>query len=175
MKHSLIALALLGGLTAACTAEQTPADSAVSAAATVDDENKGPVFIDPKGDANVAVSGYDAVSYFDGGGVPVKGTNEHKVTYNGADYHFASDANAKKFAADPAKFAPKYGGHCAWAASRGRLATADPTKYRVVDGQLYLNFDETVQQKWLKDIPGFIEKADKAWPGIDPKATFDNQ
>ena len=57
----------------------------------------------------------------------------------------------------------------------GRLATADPTKYRVVDGQLYLNFDETVQQKWLKDIPGFIEKADKAWPGIDPKATFDNQ
>ena len=155
--------------------QATSAPTETAVAATVKDDNKGPIFIDPKGAENVAVSGYDAVSYFDGEGVPAKGSKDHSVNYNGADYHFASAENAEKFQAEPAKFAPKYGGHCAWAASRGRLATADPTKYRVVDGKLYLNFDATVQEKWLKDIPGFIEKADKAWPGIDPKASFDNQ
>ena len=179
MKHALIALALLGGL-AACNAEPTAASGtetsdAAAAGVTVNDDNKGPIFIDPKGETNVAVSGYDAVSYFEDDGVPVKGSKEFGVKYNGVDYHFSSDANAKKFAADPAKFAPKYGGHCAWAMSRGRLATADPTKYTIVDGGLYLNFDQAVQDKWLKDIPGFIEKADKAWPGIDPKSSFDNQ
>ena len=139
------------------------------------DDLQGPVFVNPNGPSNVAVSGYDAVSYFEGDGVPVEGTKEFGVNYNGADYYFASAENAEKFKADPAAFAPQYGGHCAWAMSRGRLASGDPTKYKIVDGKLYLNFNQMVQDTWLTDIPGFIEKADAAWPKVPEDATFDNQ
>ncbi|QJB68377.1 YHS domain-containing (seleno)protein [Parasphingorhabdus halotolerans] len=143
--------------------------------ARVTDDMQGPVFIDPKGPANVAVSGYDPVSYFEGDGVPVKGSKDFGVKYNDFDYYFSSAANAEKFKADPAAFAPQYGGHCAWAMSRGRLASGDPTKYKIVDGKLYLNFNQMVQDTWLTDIPGFIEKADAAWPKVPEDATFDNQ
>jgi YHS domain-containing protein len=88
----------------------------------------------------VAVSGYDTVSYFDGDGVPVKGDAAFAVEHDGAVYHFSNAANAARFAANPEAFAPQYGGHCAWAMSRGYLAPGDPLAYAVVDGKLYLNF-----------------------------------
>jgi len=31
----------------------------------------------------------------------------------------------------------------------------------IVDGKLYLNYDEDLQAKWRKDIPGFIVQAEK--------------
>jgi hypothetical protein len=69
-------------------------------------------------------------------------------------------------------FAPQYGGHCAWAMARGSLAPGDPTVYKVVDGKLYLNFNKQVQSNWLKDIPGFIAKANIEWPKIPDTASF---
>lgn len=131
----------------------------------------GGVFVGVEGE-NIAVGGYDAVSYFKGNGVPVLGNANYTVMHKGAEFHFASQQNADVFAADPDAYAPQYGGHCAWAMSRGSLAPGDPTLYKIVDGKLYLNFNEQVQRTWLTDVPGFIAKADPAWTAIPEGKRF---
>ncbi len=127
--------------------------------------NAAPVYVDDSGN-NVAVSGYDAVSYFEGDGVPTKGTARYKVNYDGAIWHFSTQANADKFKADPTAFSPQYGGHCAFAMSRGYLVPADPLAYRVIGKKLYLNLNKSVQATWLKDTAGFISKADVEWAKV---------
>lgn len=131
----------------------------------------GGVYVGVEGEA-VAVSGYDTVSYFQGDGSPMKGDARYSVTWNGAEWRFANQANANAFKADPTAYAPQYGGHCAWAMSSGTLAPADATKYKVVGGKLYLNYNEDVQQTWLRDIPGFIAKADPAWKQVPEGEVF---
>lgn len=131
----------------------------------------GPIFTGVEG-GNIAVSGYDVTSYFTASGNPVKGSKTHRVKYKGVDYHFSNGSNAAKFKENPAKFAPQYGGHCAWAASRGSLAPGDPLRYKVVDGKLYLNFNKQVQTTWLGDAAGFISKADIKWPTFSDDAKF---
>jgi YHS domain-containing protein len=131
----------------------------------------GGVYVGVEGET-VAIDGYDAVSYFEGDGTPLEGDAQYTVTWNGADWHFASQANADRFKANPTAYAPQYGGHCAWAMSRGSLAPGDATLYKIVDGKLYLNFNEQVQQTWLKDIPGFIAKSDPAWKEIPEGEVF---
>ncbi|MEM9501877.1 MAG: YHS domain-containing (seleno)protein [Pseudomonadota bacterium] len=121
---------------------------------------------------NTALGGYDTVSYFQGNGVPVKGDARYTVDYKGAEWHFSSQANADTFKQNPAAYAPQYGGHCAWAMSRGSLAPGDPTVYKLVDGKIYLNVNKQVQSMWLKDIPGFIAKANAAWPEIPEGKRF---
>jgi len=113
---------------------------------------------------NLAAGGYDTVSFFSG--TPVKGVAEHQITYDGAVFQFATAENLAKFKASPAKYAPQYGGYCAWAAAQGKTAPGDPRYYKVVNGKLYLNYDAGVQKKWEQDIPGFITKADANWPKI---------
>ncbi|NNF24928.1 MAG: YHS domain protein, partial [Rhodobacteraceae bacterium] len=70
------------------------------------------------------------------------------------------------FDADPAAFAPQYGGYCAYAVSKGATATTDPDAWTVHDGRLYLNFSTTVRSIWQEDIPGNIARADANWPGV---------
>ena len=117
MKTSIFALALFAGL-AACSApaDTAPAaDTDVAAAAEtglyrdLGGEPTGPIYRKAKADT-LAVSGFDVVSYFTGDGVPVEGSEEFTVRYQGFDYRFASAENADTFIADPAKYAPAYGG-----------------------------------------------------------------
>ena len=115
--------------------------------------------------SNLAVSGYDPVAYFNAG-APVKGSAEFEIEHEGATWRFSSAENRDLFVADPAAYAPQYGGYCAWAVAQGQTAKGDPNFWKVVDGKLYLNFNASVQKKWETDIPGFIEKADANWPGI---------
>ncbi|MDJ0977487.1 MAG: YHS domain-containing (seleno)protein [Erythrobacter sp.] len=132
----------------------------------------GGVYVGVEGE-NIAVGGYDTVSYFEGDGVPVKGDARFTVEHDGAEWRFASQENADAFKADPDAYAPQYGGHCAWAlGANGRLAPGDPTVYKIVDGKLYLNFNKQVQQMWLKDIAGFIAKANLAWTAIPSGQRF---
>ncbi len=131
----------------------------------------GGVFVGVEGQ-NIAVSGYDTVSYFQGDGVPVRGSADYQVEHDGAVFRFSSQANADLFAANPDAYAPQYGGHCAWAMSRGALAPGDPTLYKIHDGKLYLNFNRDVQDTWLGDIEGFIAKSDPAWAQIPDGKRF---
>lgn len=130
-----------------------------------------PVYVGVEG-GNVAVSGYDAVSYFEGDGVPVKGDEQYAVEHGGAVYRFASAEHAARFKADPAAYMPQYGGHCAWAMSRGYLAPGDPMQYAVVGGKLYLNFNAEVKAKWDLDRVGYIAAAEKNWAVIPADAKF---
>lgn len=132
-----------------------------------------PVYVGIEGE-NIAVGGYDTVSYFRGNGVPEVGSSEFKAEHDGAVYHFANAENLAAFQDNPAMFLPQYGGHCAWAMSRGSLAPGDPTVYKIVDGKLYLNFNKQVQKTWLTDIAGFITKADAQWLTIPDDAKFGN-
>ena len=115
--------------------------------------------------SDLAVGGYDAVAYFEEG-APVEGSSDFEYEYEGATWRFSSEANRDAFAADPAAYAPQYGGYCAWAVSQGYTAKGNPQNWRIVDGKLYLNYNDEIQRRWEKDIPGFIEKADANWPGV---------
>lgn len=180
MKKSLFApifaSALVLGLSACgATAETAEGDTAsvteaveTTLYADLGGEPTGPVYRKAKADT-LAVSGFDVVSYFTGDGVPVEGAEEFTVRYQGYDYRFASEDNAKVFIEDPAKYAPAYGGYCAWAiGANDALAPGDPNVYKIVDGTLYLNFSEDVATRWNKDIPGFIAKADENYPTHTP-------
>jgi YHS domain-containing protein len=115
--------------------------------------------------SGAAVGGYDPVAYFKKG-QPVEGLSEFTTEWNGATWYFESEANKAEFVANPAAFAPQYGGHCAWAVAQGQLAKGDPSIWKIVDGKLYLNYNQDVQGKWQADIPGFIKGADASWPKI---------
>ncbi|MEO1489495.1 MAG: YHS domain-containing (seleno)protein [Pseudomonadota bacterium] len=177
MKKSVFTPVLLGVLlagVAACSAPAETADAGDSAAveavaetgliADLGGEPTGPVYRKAKSDT-LAVSGFDVVSYFSEDGTPVEGSEDFTVRYQGYDYRFASEANAQTFIEDPAKYAPAYGGYCAWAiGANDALAPGDPNVYKIVDGTLYLNFSEGVAEKWNKDIPGFIASAETNYP-----------
>lgn len=113
----------------------------------------------------VALKGYDAVAYFKEG-QPVKGMPQYSHQWMGATWHFASAKARDAFAASPEKYAPQYGGYCAWAVSRGYTADADPEAWKLVNGKLYLNYSKSVQRKWEGDVPANILKADGNWPGL---------
>ncbi len=115
--------------------------------------------------SHTAVGGYDPVAYFTQQ-QPVKGERQFSFQWMGAEWRFASAENRDRFAAAPEKYAPQYGGYCAWAVSQGYTASGDPKYWKLVDGKLYLNYDAEVQKKWEQDIPGFIIKADRHWPTV---------
>lgn len=108
-----------------------------------------------------AVGGYDSVSYFTG--KPTPGSDQFTTIYNGATFKFANAANLATFKANPARYAPQYGGHCAWAAANNYRFAGDPKVWKIVDNKLYLNYNKDVQVKWEKDIPGLVKKADVNW------------
>ncbi len=113
----------------------------------------------------VAIKGYDAVAYF-ADGKPVKGESDYSYEWNGAEWRFSSAAHRDLFKADPVKYAPQYGGYCAWAVSRGYAAGIDPEAWKIVNGRLYLNYSMKVQKQWAEDIPGNVAKAEENWPEI---------
>ncbi|GGA09558.1 YHS domain-containing (seleno)protein [Neptunicoccus cionae] len=112
---------------------------------------------------SIAIDGTDTVAYFSLG-KPVAGSRAHSVDWNGSTWLFASAENAATFSSDPEKYAPQYGGYCAFAMARGYVAPTEPEAWTIVDGKLYLNFNLEVRTKWQADIPGYIKKADGHWP-----------
>lgn len=114
---------------------------------------------------NLAIDGYDAVAYFTQN-APVVGSAEHTATWNNATWRFASAEHKAMFMAEPEKYAPQFGGYCAWATSQGYIAPANPNNWRIVDGELFLNFNARAQGLWEGDVPGNIAKGDANWPRV---------
>ena len=118
----------------------------------------------------VALEGYDPVSYFSDG-KPAMGDPQIEATFNGALYHFTSQAHRETFEKDPTKYAPAYGGYCGYAASIGKVRPANPLLWSIVDGQLIVQHTKGAVELWEKDVPGNKAKADKFWPKlVDAKA-----
>lgn len=111
----------------------------------------------------VAIRGHDPVAYFKDG-KPVKGSADHRVEHKGSVFLFASKANRDVFAAEPDKYAPQYGGFCAFGMASGYKAATDPAAFTVANGKLYLNYNSDVRKQWSADVPGFVAKADRQWP-----------
>ena len=113
----------------------------------------------------VMLHGYDPVAYFTRDAA-VEGDAAITASHDGVTYQFASVEHRDMFVADPAKYAPAYGGHCAMGAAMGLKLDVNPELFRVVDDTLYLNVHEQAQKRWLSDVPGHITKADANWAEI---------
>jgi YHS domain-containing protein len=117
------------------------------------------------GRSDTAINGYDTVAYFTAGKA-VKGEDSLATDWMGAKWKFSTQANLDLFRANPEKYAPQYGGYCAYGVAQGYLVKVEPEQFTVRDGRLYLNFDADVQALWLKDPAGFIQQADARFPAL---------
>lgn len=123
--------------------------------------------VDTETDANgIILAGHDPVAYHtESQAVP--GNPEITAVYNDAIYRFASKKNRNLFVANPAKYAPAYGGFCAYGATFGKKFEIDGKAFEVVDGQLYVNKNLSVYKTWKEDVPGHIVESDAYWPRIE--------
>ena len=113
-------------------------------------------------EGEIAIKGYDTVAYFMAGKAQ-QGIGSFTFQWHGMTWYFISKENRDLFAASPEKYAPQYDGYCAWAMTEARKAITDPEVWTIVNGKLYLNCSRTAYEKWSRDIPGHIEKADRNW------------
>jgi YHS domain-containing protein len=113
----------------------------------------------------VAINGFDAVSYFSA--KPQKGKSSFNVTYNAATYYFCNAENKAKFVANPDKYAPAYGGWCAYAMGEtGDKVEIDPMTFKIIDGKVYLFYNaffNNTLKTWNKNETELKKKADVNW------------
>lgn len=121
---------------------------------------------------SVILAGHDVVGYFTQNKA-VEGSAQYTSVYNDAIYRFSSAQNRDLFAASPAKYAPAYGGFCAYGASFGKKFEIDGKAFDIVDGVLYVNKNMSVKKTWSEDIPKFINEADSEWTTIEMKDAKD--
>lgn len=115
-----------------------------------------------------AISGYDAVAYFMES-KPVEGKAEFTYSWNSANWYFSNAKNLQAFTENPQKYAPQYGGYCAYGMADGHKAPTDPGAWTILDGKLYLNYNKDVQKLWNKKQLSYVASADKNWPGLKNK------
>jgi YHS domain-containing protein len=112
-----------------------------------------------------AINGYDAVGYFTEN-KPVKGKKENSFVWKDETWYFSSVQNLVTFKSNPEKFAPQFGGYCAYGMSRGYKAKTDADAWTIADGKLYLNYNLDVRKIWNEKQSEFIEKANQNWPAV---------
>jgi YHS domain-containing protein len=115
-----------------------------------------------------AIRGYDPVAYFTEG-KPVQGKEEFVYNWNNSNWYFSSQQNLNLFKTNPEKYAPQYGGYCAYGLSNGYKASTVPEAWTIVNGKLYLNYSLKVRNTWDKNRAERIANADKNWPQIKDK------
>ena len=111
-----------------------------------------PVFYQRNG---VAIKGTDTVAYFTEGKA-VKGDKKYSYKWGNTTWWFKNQQNRDLFAQNPEKYAPQFGGFCAWAVSQNYTAAIDPEAWSIVDGKLYLNYSKSVRRTWSQDTRGNI-------------------
>jgi YHS domain-containing protein len=113
----------------------------------------------------VAIRGYDPVAYFTEGNA-VKGTGNWTADWQGAHWWFVSQQHRDLFVQNPEKYAPLYGGYCAYGASEAHLSPTDPLAWTIVGGRLYLNYNMKVRSLWMPDTLNRIPAANKYWNSL---------
>lgn len=117
--------------------------------------------------AGLGAKGYDVVSYFTDK-KPAQGLDKFTTTFGGVTWQFASSEHRDMFKADPAKYAPQYGGFCSWGVSQGKLFDIDPVNgWTVSNAKLYLNFNGDINSTFARDTEGFVSKAERNWGGLN--------
>jgi len=118
--------------------------------------------------SGLALQGYDPVAYFKEG-KPLVGGAAIASMWHGVTYRFASTENRDAFLADPEKYAPQFGGYCAYAVSRGTTANGDPHQWAIVNDRLFLNNNALAMTLWNQDRPGNIKAGEENWPLISKR------
>ena len=107
----------------------------------------------------IAIRGYDTVAYFTKN-MPVEGRDSFTTQWSGATWKFSSQEHLDLFVAEPEKYAPQYGGYCAYGVAQKSLVKIEPELWRIIEGKLYLNYNSKLNDEWKKDIPKYINQAD---------------
>ncbi len=115
--------------------------------------------------AGVALHHRDAVAYVTDKAV-VEGTGAFASQHGGATYWFASAEHKAAFDAEPAKFVPRYGGYCAYAAAQNRISDVQPDQFEIQEGQLLLFTNPSFHERFDQDPAGNRAAADKNWPAL---------
>ena len=115
-----------------------------------------------------AIRGYDAVAFFKES-KPVIGDKKFAYTWNSAEWLFANQEDLEMFKASPEKYAPQFGGYCAYGTSAGHKAPTQTDTWTVLNDKLYFNYNLKVQEMWKKDQANLIQKANKNWEEIKDK------
>lgn len=118
--------------------------------------------------SGLALQGYDVLAYFEEDRA-VRGAAEHEAVYDGARYHFTSEARRAKFESDPAKYVPAFGGYCAYAASIDKISPIDPDIFQIEEGRLLLQHTQKAYDLFNADTRGSLVRADANWPGLVAK------
>ena len=121
-----------------------------------------------KGPDEVAIMGYDTVAYFTEGR-PMKGEPQFSYSWQDAQWQFVSVKHRNLFAADPERYAPQFGGHCAMALTQDVIKVVDPEAWIISDGKLYLTFSKRGREKFRQDISGNIKKSEGNWAKLELK------
>lgn len=123
--------------------------------------------VDTETDENgVILAGHDAVAYFTQG-KPVQGKADYTAVHNDAVYRFSSAQNRDLFSENPEKYAPMYGGFCAYGTTFGKKFEIDGKAFKIVGGKLFVNKNLDVLKAWSQDIPKHLVEANDEWPNIE--------
>lgn len=115
---------------------------------------------------DVILAGHDAVAYFTDNKA-IEGSAKFSAVHNDAIYHFRSAENRDTFKANPTKYAPQYGGFCAYGLTFGKKFEIDGKAFKVVDGKLYVNKNLDVAKAWKENIPKHLNEANGYWPKVE--------
>ncbi len=121
--------------------------------------------VNVSGASKVAVSGFDPVAFFTDA-KPLNGSPFISAEHEGATYFFTNEEHKKLFVADPAKYAPQFGGYCAFGVALDKLFPVDISTWQVRDGKLYLNLNPDILKKFNAGFNENLAKANKNWPGL---------
>jgi len=116
-------------------------------------------------ESGIAIRGFDTVAYFTLG-KPTKGTDAFTTEWNDATWKFSSQEHLDLFIANPEKYAPQYGGYCAYGIAQDYVVKIEGDQWEIIDEKLYLNYDASVQKKWVKNKLGFIAEADRKFESL---------
>ena len=118
----------------------------------------------------LAIQGFDPITYFTLNKA-VKGNKDVLLIERGVVYYFLNNENRELFKKNPVKYAPEYGGWCAYAmGSKGEKVSIDPGTFKIVNNRLYLfynRFFNNTLKDWNKDEPNLRTKADENWRKIN--------
>jgi YHS domain-containing protein len=117
-------------------------------------------------DKGVALSSYDAISYFAPAPDPLQGKKDLSAEYQGSKFYFITPTHLAQFESDPAKYVPQYGGYDALGVSQGKKVGAHPRVFAIVDGKLYMFSDLESRKNWKKDVNGNIARASEQWSEV---------
>ena len=115
----------------------------------------------------IAIQGYDPVAYFESNKA-IQGNSEINAEYK-ATYFFSSEKSKTLFLKNPKKYAPQFGGYCAYGVSENHTSPTDPQAFTIVDDKLYLNYNMKVKELWSKDREDRIVKANENWKTLNKK------